>query len=73
MAVQDDEKTCTSIRKSEVDYTQIRPIVEDIVGATERRAEQDRRAAAADLAAACAGKAQCVVLVGGQCYAVSSQ
>ena len=73
VAVQDDEKTCTSIRKSELDYSQIRPIVEDIVGAATRRAEQQRRAAAVDLAAACAGKSQCVVLVDGQCYAVSSQ
>ena len=72
VAVQDDEKTCTAITKTEVDYSQIRPIVEDIVGAATGRAQRER-AAAVDLAQACAGKAQCVVLVNGQCYAVSAR
>ena len=73
VAVQDDEKTCTSIQKTEIDYSQIRPIVEDIVGAATRRQQQQQRAAAVDLAQACAGKTQCVVLVDGQCYAVSAR
>lgn len=71
-AIQTEGVTCVAVSKSEFDYSQIRPLVQDIVGAPAAdTAEQ--RAATPDLAAACAGKNQCVVVADGQCYGVVSQ